>query len=371
MPIYMDRHDVSDEVTAEHVAQLHQEDLKVEHKFKCRGLTYWFDENRKTAFCLVEAPNKQALQDMHNQAHGELPHSIIEVDENIVESFLGRIEDPEKSKSTTLNIINDPAFRTIMVTSLSRSSLNEHESIQFKDLLPKYTEFIDHILANFGGSIVKQEADCLLVSFENVSNAVSSAIEIQTEFRGIIESVENSALKLNIGLSSGIPVMEKENLFEDTILFAERMCNIAKGEIVVSSEVKDLYKSENLNVFVEGEMVHSLSLRDEKFLNQLMDYTEKIWQNTELKVEDFSKNLGFSKAQLYRKMVSLTGKSPNTFIKEYRLKQALSMLNKQIGNISEIAFETGFNSPAYFSKCFQEAFGILPSNYIKQQITIA
>ena len=149
------------------------------------------------------------------------------------------------------------------------------------------------------------------------------------------------------------------------------MWNIAKGEIVVSSEVKDLYKSENLNVFVEDEMIYSLSPSDEKFLNELMDYTEKTWQNTELKVGEFSKNLGFSKAQLYRKMVSLTGKSPNTFIKEYRLRKALILLNKRISNISEIAFETGFNSPAYFSKCFQESFGILPSNYIKQGIAFA
>ena len=371
MPIYMDRHDVSDEVTAEHVAQLHQEDLKVEHKFNCRGLTYWFDENRKTAFCLIEAPNKQALQDMHNQAHGELPHSIIEVDESIVESFLGRIEDPAKSKKTALNIINDPAFRTIMVTALGRTSLDEDESSQFNLVLPKYQKTISKILAEFNGRVVKQEADCLLISFDNVSRAVSCAIEVQKEFKGIIEGHGDTGLNLNIGLSSGIPVMEKENLFEDTILIAERMCNIAKGEIVVSSEVRDLYKSENLNVFVTGEMVHSLSPSDEKFLNHLMDYTEKTWQNTELKVDDFSKNLGLSKAQLYRKMVSLTGKSPNVFIKEYRLKKALVLLNKQIGNISEIAFETGFNSPAYFSKCFHESFGILPSNYIKQSIAFA
>jgi len=368
----MDRHDVSDEVTAEHVAQLHQEDLKVEQQFKCRGLTYWFDENRKTAFCLVEAPNKQALQDMHNHAHGELPHSIIEVDESIVESFLGRIEDPEKSKKTTLNIINDPAFRILMVTGIGRASLNKNESNQYmEEVLPKYQQLLNIVLGEFNGRIVKKEADCVLVSFDNVSSAVSCAVEVQTKFKKIISGLENVGINLNIGLSSGIPVMEKEDLFADTIVLAERMCNIATGEIVVSTEVKDLYKSENLNVFVEGEMINSLSPSDEKFLNQLMDYTEKMWQNTELKVEDFSKNLGFSKAQLYRKMISLTGKSPNAFIKDYRLKNALALLNKQIGNISEIAFETGFNSPAYFSKCFHESFGILPSNYIKQSITYA
>src|SRR5680860_815048 len=89
MPLYMDRHDVSKEVTAEIVADLHQKDLKIQHKFNCKGLTYWFDEKRKTAFCLVEAPNKAALKEMHDQAHGEVPNRIIEVDNAVVESFLG------------------------------------------------------------------------------------------------------------------------------------------------------------------------------------------------------------------------------------------------------------------------------------------
>lgn len=46
----MDRHDVSESVTAEIVAELHQKDLKIQHKFNCKGLTYWFDDKRKTAF---------------------------------------------------------------------------------------------------------------------------------------------------------------------------------------------------------------------------------------------------------------------------------------------------------------------------------
>src|SRR6056297_2871933 len=105
MPIYMDRHDLSNEITAESVAKLHLEDLKIQDKYNCRGLTYWFDDKRKTAFCLVEAPDAQSLIDMHNSAHGEVPHRIIEVEPNIVESFLGRIEDPDKSKNASLNII--------------------------------------------------------------------------------------------------------------------------------------------------------------------------------------------------------------------------------------------------------------------------
>jgi AraC-like DNA-binding protein len=60
----------------------------------------------------------------------------------------------------------------------------------------------------------------------------------------------------------------------------------------------------------------------------------------------------------------LTGKSPNTFIKDYRLNEAVKLLNKNAGNISEIAFETGFSSPSYFSKCFQKKYGHFPTGYL-------
>ena len=80
MPIYMDRHDGSETVTAETIAQLHQADLKVQDQFGCRGLTYWFDEKRKIAFCLIEAPDAQSIHNMHDHAHGQVPHRVIEVD---------------------------------------------------------------------------------------------------------------------------------------------------------------------------------------------------------------------------------------------------------------------------------------------------
>ena len=152
MPIYMDRHDVSEAVTAENIAQIHQEDLKIQDQFGCRGLTYWFDDKRKTAFCLIEAPDANAIQKMHNQAHGQVPHSVIEVDASIVESFLGRIEDPEKAQDTELNIINDPAFRTIMVIALKRLSLVQNDSAQFKSSLHNYNNAVLNVLNIYEGT---------------------------------------------------------------------------------------------------------------------------------------------------------------------------------------------------------------------------
>src|SRR4030095_7445939 len=134
-------------VTAEHIAQLHQQDLKIQEQFGCRGLTYWFDEKRRTAFCLIEAPDARAIQQMHNQAHGQVPHRVIEVDPSIVESFLGRIEDPEKAEHTVLNIIKDRGFRTIMVITIKRSSLTHHDSAEFNSLLQNYHAAVLNLLS--------------------------------------------------------------------------------------------------------------------------------------------------------------------------------------------------------------------------------
>ena len=363
----MDRHDVSEIVTAENVAQLHHEYLKIEHKFGCRGLTFWFDDKRKTAFCLVEAPSKQAVHDMHKHAHGEIPHKIIEVDKTIVESFLGRIEDPEKSKNTKLNIINDPAFRVIMVIKTS-SYLNRLEANQFSLFTQKFHNSVSKSLKHFKGSIVKKDNNNYLVSFKSVSNAVFCALKIQANFKYITPKFDLKNRKIKIALSSGVPVSDKEGLFEEAILLATRICNNIPEQFVVSNEIKALYESENRNAIINKELIRTLKPVDEKFLTNLMDYVEEIWNKSNFNVTNFSKDLGYSKSQLYRKLIKLTGKSPNNFIKEFRLHRALELLYKQNGNISEIAYESGFNSPAYFSKCFLEKYGVLPSKYIQQHI---
>lgn len=360
----MDRHDVSDKVTAEDVAHLHSQDLKIQDKFGCRGLTYWFDEKRKTAFCLIEAPDGEAIQNMHNHAHGQVPHWVIEVDPRIVESFLGRIEDPEMAQNADLNIINDPAFRTIMVITLRGYYTKKDMSIESDTLFVNNNESVANLVNVFKGRIVKQDEDSFLVSFDSVSNAVKCALSVHSGFKELTKAADNKNIELKIGLSAGVPVTDKNTFFEATIKSAERMCSIMKAPVIISSEVKDLYKSENMNTFIEGDQIFSLTPPDEKFLNLLMDFTEQSWRNTELKVEDFSKPLGISKSQLYRKMMWLFGKSPNTFIKEYRLSRALKLLTRQTENISEVAYETGFSSPSYFSKCFQKRYDLLPSDYM-------
>ena len=358
MPIFMDRHDLPESVTAEEVARLHQEDLKIEHKFGCKGMTYWFDEVRKTAFCLIQAPNKQALQDMHNQAHGAVANRIIEVEPSIVESFLGRIEDPVKAKNTDLNIINDPAFRILMVVRLNHCLSNRSLASCYEEVAQK--------IKDFGGTEVQSDGSRELISFQSVSAALNCAQELTDYFKDKdAGSTKDNNPEIKIGLSSGLPFEHEEGLFKETIKKADRLCNAVEGNIIISSDLRDLYESENQNAGLPQPDIRTLNPEEERFLHALMDFLEDSYARSELKVEHFSSNLGFSKAQLYRKIKGLTGESLNTFLKNYRLEKALQLLLKKRGNISEVAFDTGFNSPAYFSKCFFQTFRILPSNLVK------
>lgn len=368
MPIFMDRHDVSKEVTAEHVAQLHHADLKIQHKFNCKGLTYWFDGERKTAFCLIEAPNKESLQAMHTNAHGEIPNRIIEVDPSLVESFLGRIEDPKKSKNVELNIINDPAFRTILIAKIKPVSLKNFRRETIVPRLKDYNSSIEEIIRRHNGNIYSHKFNHFLASFNSVTKGVLCSLGIRARFQKVLMENENPDLKLTIGVSAGVPVTEKEGFFEDAIRTAERLCQVDKSQISISSEVRELYESENLNNAIDDKYIRAFSPLDEDFLNLFIEYTEREWTNTTINAEKISKNLGFSKSQLYRKVTSVTGKSPNRFLRDYRLEKALDLMDKKKDHINKIAFDTGFNSPAYFSKCFQESFGVLPSAYSKQNL---
>ena len=70
-----------------------------------------------------------------------------------------------------------------------------------------------------------------------------------------------------------------------------------------------------------------------------------------------------SRMQLLRKIRALTGQAPGEFIRTTRLKRAAQLLDKKFGNVAEICYEAGFNNLSYFSKCFREFYGILPSDY--------
>jgi signal transduction histidine kinase/DNA-binding response OmpR family regulator len=110
-----------------------------------------------------------------------------------------------------------------------------------------------------------------------------------------------------------------------------------------------------------------LSEMDREFLKDLQVVIEKNISDPDFNVEDLSKRMYMSRTSLYRKIQALSGDSPTDFIRSYRLMRAAQLLKSQFGSVTEVAFEVGFNSRAYFTKCFKEKFHQLPSEYITAQ----
>jgi len=108
---------------------------------------------------------------------------------------------------------------------------------------------------------------------------------------------------------------------------------------------------------------------DEKFLQKAYEVIEKNLNNPDLDVDRFSTAIGMSRAQLYRKIQMLSGQSVKEFIRIIRLKKAAEILTKENLNISQVAFDVGFSSVAYFTKSFSAYFGVTPSKYISAHKT--
>ena len=255
MPIYMDRH-YTEDATREGITNAHEKDLEIQDKFKCKFITYWFDDDRHTGFCLVDAPNKEALQNAHNEAHGGIPQEIIEVDPSIVEAFLGRVKDPEPATPLDEAQI-DSAFRTIMFTDLKDSTLM---STIFGDakalhLVRVHNALTRNELREHGGNEVKHTGDGIMASFDSVTNAVKCTIAIQSSFEAYNQEHLDEPLFVRIGVSAGEPIEESGDLYGKAVNLAARLCAHADpNQILVADIVQELCRDKALKFTNKGNI---------------------------------------------------------------------------------------------------------------------
>ncbi len=110
----------------------------------------------------------------------------------------------------------------------------------------------------------------------------------------------------------------------------------------------------------EPEKVESI---DDAFLRKFAEQIEAVYADPEYNVEKLSETLGLSRGHLHRKIKELTGTAPVEFLRTYRLNKATQLLRQNAYTVSEVAYRTGFSSPAYFSKCFKAVYGVTPTEY--------
>jgi class 3 adenylate cyclase len=245
MPLFMDRHDIAN-ADADAVARAHQRDREVQARHACKAITYWYDEPRSAAFCLVEAPSAAAVRAMHAEAHGMIPNQIIEVDASEVRRFLGRMADPEGARERP---IAESALRAILFVDLAQSTdltraLGDAQALV---LMRRYRGIVRQALVAHRGREIDRAGDGFLASFESAYAAVTCAIAIQRTLERDNAQRGGPPLAARIGIGAGEPVQDGEALFGSAVNLTSRICSQAgPGEIVAARVVRELCLGKNV-----------------------------------------------------------------------------------------------------------------------------
>jgi class 3 adenylate cyclase len=257
MPMYMDIHDLGS-VSAEDVAKAHAKDMAIQRKYGVEYTKYWVNEKAGKIFCLCDAPNAEAAEHVHREAHGMLAEKIIEVEPELAEAFLGKAETNDVGAALLPGDDNarDPGIRTVLFTDIVDSTaltqtLGDEAVMALLDL---HNSVVRNALADSGGREVKHTGDGIMASFFSTAGAVKCATRVQRDLARH-ERNQDRSLKVRIGAAAGEPVENHNDLFGCTVQLAARLCaHAAPQQILVSNTIAELCLGKGFSFQDVGEV---------------------------------------------------------------------------------------------------------------------
>jgi class 3 adenylate cyclase len=256
----MDIHDIPGGVTAEEVAKAHAQDVEVQSKYGVSYHKYWVNEKEGKVFCLCHAPNAEAANQVHREAHGLVAGKIIKVEPDVAELFFG---GTEVSASGAVMLpgaeadARDPGIRTILFTDIvdSTSLTRRIGDDAAMELLQVHDSIVRDALADLGGREIKHLGDGIMASFVSAANAVKCASRVQREVARHGRENKDRPFNVRLGIAAGEPVEHHNDLFGVTVQLASRLCSHAQAQqILVSNVVAELCEGKSLPFEDLGEV---------------------------------------------------------------------------------------------------------------------
>jgi len=242
----MDIHELPEGTTPEDIAKAHAKDMETQRKYGVEYTKYWMNEGARKVFCLCHAPNAEAAECVHREAHGMMAEKIIEIEPEVAEGFLGGIETNAAGAAVLPGggaDNRDPGIRTVLFTDVVNSttltqSLGDEVAL---GILGVHDTIVRDALSGLGGREVKHTGDGIMASFVSAAGAVRCAIQIQRELDKHAQINPARPLKVRVGAAAGEPVEQNNDLFGSTVQLAARLCAHAQPEqILVSSAIAEL-----------------------------------------------------------------------------------------------------------------------------------
>lgn len=362
----MDFHEL-DQFSDETIQQLkdgHKLDLAAQSKYKVRYRHYYVSKENKRAFCVMEGPDKESCEAVHREAHGIVACNIVEVELNqfglMMGSQLSDFDGLHLHEDGTI----DSGLRTVLfINTVVFTSNSRIDPMELSNYCHNYSNELMDVLSRWGGREVSSSRNETIFAFTSCANAVHCGYRLQEKISCMNKNLEDKKIRFEttIGLNAGEPVTSDSKFFGETLQLAKRLSYAGRdGDIIISSCVSEHAQSSLMGA---NSSFRITSIEDERFIDRIVGLLESKIKDENFSIIELSECIGMSRPHLYRKINKLFGRSPNHLISDMRLREALKLIQKKSGNISEIAYEVGYNNPSYFAKCFQKRFGILPSWY--------
>jgi class 3 adenylate cyclase len=247
----MDRHDLAG-FSASDLAKAHQMDLEVQEQYGVKFMTYWFDDARKTGFCLIDAPDAETAVRVHGETHGNVAVDVIEVDLSAVEAFLGRIDDHAHTADEDTSK-HGTAFRAVMFTDIVGSTamtarLGDERSVE---MVRAHDSIVRRALKDSNGQEIKHTGDGIMASFVDAGVAIRCARSIQSALVAF-NMASSEPLSLRIGMDAGEPVADSNDLFGGTVQMAARLCAAADPDSIFVTETIRGFAPSEIDVIERG-----------------------------------------------------------------------------------------------------------------------
>lgn len=309
------------------------------------------DPNKKTVFTIEIPTGKHHLPE----------YSIIENQNKILESDTESIIDAERTREITarkynytiLIVEDDQGIREYLSEELSENfqvltAENGLEALQLMEKQTNITLVLSDVLMPWmnGFELCKKIKTSPVLS--DIPVILLTALgEIDQRMYGIAEGADDYIRKpFHIDY---VKVKIIRLLEERRRLQKKFMQTMQTGGIPIIENNKKIDSS------------------DEIFISQFISLLETSYAKTDISVEKLSEELNISRVHLYRKIKEISGLTPVDYLRNFRLSKAVELLDKRRFSVSEVAYQTGFSSPAYFSKCFKDVFNMTPSEYMEKK----
>lgn len=288
-------------------------------------------------------------------------------------TFIKQLKPTQESKQQQL--------RTIMIAAISSNLLypsnNSLVSINQEQVNQQFIQ-------KYRGTLHQMKDNICIATFEGPSKAVHCCIDFQNAMQAI-------NMNVTVGIHVGQCVIVAGEMVETISInkAKEIQCLAQTNQILVTQTVKDLLPDAGLKfskinnnhstnllppLFVvedrysEPLLISMLNIKNTQengfLLERVLECIDENLSNEYFNVELLCREIGLGERQLQRKLKAVTIKSPNQIIRSVRLHRAKELLLKKSKSIAEVAFQTGFSNPSYFSRCFKKEFNITPSELL-------